>query len=170
MKKHFNKLLRELDEEELREELAMLYDRFPTVKEYYRMELSGSTKTVVDKYKKTLRKTFFTGRRRINRRGRSESKKVLKEFAQVSIHSRDLVELYFYRAEVMVEAVDYYTIDNDSFLMATVKAFEEAMRFAEKEVMLETYKEQIIRLVDYFDGLRRSSYRFRPVYDQYFGS
>lgn len=150
MRKDFNRLLKELDENELRDELKIIYDRFPVVKEYYKLELSGNTKAVVDKYKKALYKSFFTGRRRMNRRARSESKKVLKAFSEVSIHSRDLVELYFYRVEIMVDAVEYYNIENEPFLNSTVKAFEEALRLAKNELLLETFQPQILELVKHY--------------------
>lgn len=169
MRKDFNRLLKELDADELRDELTVLYDRFPIVKEYYKMELGNSTKGVLDKYKKSLRKTFFTGRRRIARRGRSESKKVLKAFAKVSIHSRDLVELYFYRAEVMAEAIGYYHIENEPFLIATEKAFEEALVLTEKELLLEAFQPRIKLLAQYFsDHVRYGSFSFWPVYRRYF--
>lgn len=169
MRKDFNRLLKELDPDELREELRVLYDRFPVVKEYYKMELGSSTKEVLDKYKKALRKTFFTGRRRIARRGRSESKKVLKAFAEVSIHPRDLVELYFYRAEVMAEAISYYNLENEPFLVATEKAFEEALVLAEKELLLEAFQPQIKLLAQYFsDHVRYGSFSFWPLYNNYF--
>ena len=170
MKKDFNKLLKQLDAEELRDELLNLYDRFNVVKEYYKLELSGNTKAVLDNYKKALRKSFFTGRRRINRRGRSEAKKVLKAFAEISIHPKDLVDLYFYRAEVMTDAVIYYNIENDSFLTATVKAFEEALTLAENELVLQSLQPQIHKLMVHFnDNVRYGSYSYWPAYQARFG-
>ncbi|NJC27720.1 DUF6155 family protein [Neolewinella antarctica] len=170
MKKDFNRLLKEIDADDMREELRVLYDRFPVVREYYKMELGESTKAVVDKYKADLRKAFFSSKRRVSRRGRSESKKVLKAFSLVSIHPRDLVELYFYRAEVMAEAVVHYRIENDSFLLATVKAFEEALVLAEKELLIESYHPQIEQLSQYFgDHVRYGDYSFWPLFREYFG-
>ena len=170
MRKNFNRLLKELDAEELRDELQNLYNRFAVVKEYYKLELSGNTKEVLDNYKKALRKSFFTGRRRVNRRGRSEAKKVLKAFKEVSIHPKDLVELYFYRAEVMTDAVITYHIENDSFLTATVKAFEEALTLAENELVLQSLQPQIHALMVHFnDNVRYGSYSFWPAYQARFG-
>ena len=168
MRKDFNRLLKELDADELRDELTNLYNRFGVVKEYYKLELSENTRGVLDKYKKDLRKSFFTGRRRVNRRGRSASKKVIKAFAEVSIHSRDLTELYFYRAEVMTDAVIYYHIENDSFLAATVKAFEEALVLAEKELLVTSMQPRIYKLMVHFnDNVHYGSYSFWPAYEQY---
>ncbi|MEO0731304.1 MAG: DUF6155 family protein [Bacteroidota bacterium] len=156
MKRDFLKLLKTLEEDELREELQMLYDRFPAVKEYYRLELSANTAAVLDKYKKQIRKAFFTGRgRRMGKRGRSNSKKTLKEFAQVSIHARDLVELHFYRVRVMLEAADFYYVTNEGFHQSIVSSYAEACRLAEKEVLLDSFREPARKLIPlaYFESV-----------------
>ncbi|MEL7160084.1 MAG: DUF6155 family protein [Bacteroidota bacterium] len=156
MKRDFLRLLKELEEAELREELRMLYDRFPAVKEYYRLELSANTAAVLDKYKKLVRKAFFPGRgRRMGKRGRSNSKKVLKDFSQVSIHSRDLVELHFYRVRVMLEAANHYYVDNEGFHKSIVSSYQQACRLAEQEVLLDGFRDTARELISLarFEGV-----------------
>lgn len=171
MKRDFQKLLRELDEEELRAELAAVYDRFAAVREYYRMELGATTKPVLDRYKKMVRRAFFAGRRRVSKRGRSASKQVLKDFGAISIHPRDLVELYFYRAEVMTRAIGHYRIDNEPFHKSTVAAFRDACKLARREVLLEGLRPQVEALCTLFEEERRlGNYSFWPVFSEYFPS
>jgi hypothetical protein len=153
MKRDFLRLLKELDEEELREELKSLYERFPALREYYKLELSGSTKGVLDKYKKDLRKAFFTGRRRMGKRGRSNSARVIKDFKEVSIHAKDLIELHFYRVSVMIEAMDHYNVDNEPFYNSMLKSFERSAELAQKELMLETFREMAEEIVAHFEGV-----------------
>jgi len=82
MKRDFLRLLKELDEDELREELKTLYDRFAVVREYYKLELSTNTKAVLDRYQKEIRKAFFPSRGyRMNRRARSARKVTLTRLA-----------------------------------------------------------------------------------------
>lgn len=153
MKKDFLRLLKELDEDELREELKSLYERFPVLREYYKLELSGSTRAVLDKYKKDVRKAFFTGRRRIGKRGRSNSAKVIKDFKEVSIHAKDLTELHFYRVAVMIEAIDYYNVENEPFYNSMLKSFERAAEMARKELMLDTFREMADEIVSRFEAI-----------------
>lgn len=141
MKRDFLRLLKELDEDELREELKSLYERFPVLREYYKLELSGSTKAVLEKYKAAVRKAFFTGRRRMGKRGRSNSAKVIKDFKEVSIHSKDLIELHFYRVAVMIEAMEYYNVENEPFYNSMFSSFIKAAEMAQKELMLDTFRE-----------------------------
>lgn len=153
MKRDFLRLLKELDEEELREELKSLYERFPALREYYKLELSGSTRVVLDKYKKDVRKAFFTGRRRMGKRGRSNSARVIKDFKKVSIHVKDLIELNFYRVAVMVEAIDHYEVENEPFYKSMFTGFERAAEMAQKELMLDTFRKTANDIVVHFEAI-----------------
>ena len=168
MKRDFNKYVNHLDESELREELQRLYARFPVLKEYYQMEL-GDSKKVVDKYKANLRKSFFPGRGR-GKRGRSQSRKIIKKFAEISIHPKDLIELYFYRAELMAEYIAARRVDSEAYHESTVKAFEDASAMAENEVLLEFFGDGARQLTELFETQRRNHhYSFYPTYRQYWG-
>lgn len=153
MKRDFLRLLKELDEDELREELKSLYERFPVLREYYKLELSGSTKAVLEKYKKAVRKTFFTGRRRMGKRGRSNSAKVIKDFKEVSIHAKDLIELNFYRVAVMIEAMEYYNVESEPFYNSMFTSFVRAAEMAKKELMLDTFREVAEEIVTDFESV-----------------
>ncbi len=166
MKRDFNKYLNHLTEEELREELQRLYARFPVLREYYQMELTDPKK-VVDKYKAALRKSFFPARGR-GKRGRSQSRKLIKKFAEVSIHPRDLVELHFYRAELMAEYINAMRIDSEAYHDSTVKAFEEACAMADAEVLLDYFGDGARQLAELFEAQRRDRrYSFQSTYRQY---
>lgn len=128
----------------------MLYDRFPVLREYYKLELSNNTAKVLEKYKKDVRKAFFTGRRRMGKRGRSNSNKIIKAFSEVSIHAKDLLLLHLYRVEVMIEAIHYYGVTNESFHASTVKSFTKALKLAKNEVLLDSIQPEAERLVALF--------------------
>lgn len=155
MKRDFLRLLKELDDEELRDEMKVLYDRFSVVREYYKLELSANTGAVLDKYKKAVRKAFFTGRRRMNKRGRSASNRVIKDFSEVSIHPKDLVLLQLYRVEVMIEAINNYWVESEPFHESTVNNFHKTLQLAQKEQLLESVREEAERLLELFDDQKR---------------
>ena len=168
MKRDFLKLLAELDEDELREELKALYERFPVLREYYKMELSGNTRKLLEKYKAALRKTFFTGRRRMGKRARSNSAKVIKDFKEISIHAKDLIELQFYRVAVMIEAMEYYNVDSEQFCHSMIRSFVQAAELAQKELMLDTFKETAEVIVKAWEGPGYySGSSLLEVYNQY---
>ena len=155
MKRDFLRLLKELDADELREEMKVLYDRFPAIREYYKLELSANTGAVLEKYKIAVRKSIFTGRRRMNKRGRSASSRIVKDFAAISIHPKDLVMLHLHRVDVMIEAIKHYKVDSEPFHDSTVKSFRKALQMAEKEQLLESVRPEAQRLIWLFDEQSR---------------
>lgn len=166
MKRDFNKYLAHLEEEELRAELAKLYARFPILREYYTMELTDPKK-VIDKYKADMRKAFFPTRGR-GKRGRSQSSKLIKKFAAISIHPKDLVELHFYRAELMTEYIQERRIDSEALHASTVKIFAQACEMAEREVLLDYFGAGARELCQLFEQCRRVNvYSLWPPYHQY---
>jgi hypothetical protein len=166
MKRDFNKYLAHLDEDGLRTELANLYARFPVLREYYTMELTDPKK-VIDKYKSDMHKAFFPTRGR-GKRGRSQSSKLIKKFAAISIHPKDLVELNFYRAELMTEYINARRIDSEAFHDSTVKTFAQACEMAEREVLLDYFGAGARVLCQLFEQSRRvAAYSLWPTYHQY---
>lgn len=163
MKRDFNKYIGQLEEGELREELSLLYTRFPVLREYYAMELTDPKK-VIEKYKIKMRKAFFPTRGR-GKRGRSVSSKLIKAFAAVSIHPKDLIELHFYRAELMAEYIDAMGIDSEGFHESTVKTFADACGMADREVLLDFFADGARQLSHLFEGQRRDpNFSFWPAY------
>lgn len=170
MKRDFLRLLRELEDDDLRDELRALYDRFPAVREYYKLELSTNTGAVLEKYKAAVRKAFFTGRRRMNKRGRSASNRVVKDFAAVSIHPKDLVLLHLHRVDVMIEAIRHYRVESVPFHESTVGSFRKALQLAEKERLLTSVWDEAQRLIWLFDEQKRvREVSLSPVGREFYG-
>ena len=153
MKRDFKKYLDHLEEDELRAELTKLYARFPVLREYYVMELTDPKK-VIDKYKAGMRKAFFPTRGK-GKRGRSASSKLIKAFGAVSIHPKDLVEMHFYRAELMTDYIGARRVDSEAFHASTVKTYADACAMAEREVLQDYFADGARRLAEAFDRQRR---------------
>ncbi|MCP9236162.1 DUF6155 family protein [Lewinella sp. JB7] len=166
MKRDFNKFIAHLDADELRDELAMLYGRFGVLREYYAMELTDPKK-VIDKYKANMRKAFFPARGR-GKRGRSASSKLIKAFSAISIHPKDVIELQFYRAELMTEYIGARRIDSEAFHESTVKTFADACAGAEQEVLLDYFAVGAGKLAELFEQQRRNRhFSLYPTYRRY---
>lgn len=156
MKRNFQKLIAALDAEELREEMTALYERFELVRKYYAVELSGDTTATVNKYKKQLRQLFFPNRGR-GKRARSASRKVLAEFKAISVFPEDLIELYFYRAEMMMSYIHHRRIDGEAYHKSAVAAYRDACKLAANAQLSERFEENARQLRDTF--LTISSWR-----------
>lgn len=169
MKRELTKYLDHLEEEELRQEILELYQKLPVVREYYQMELGENTRPLVEKYKKDIRKTFFPARGR-GRRGRSESRKVIRTFTKISIHQKDLVELFFYRVSVMVDYLAAHRLENESFHASIVTSFAEACRMAQREILTDYFRETAREIATKHESSKRLyGHSLLPDWEAYFG-
>jgi hypothetical protein len=169
MKRELTKYLDHLEEEELRQEILQLYKKLPVVREYYQMELGDSTKALVDKYKKDIRKAFFPARGR-GRRGRSESRKVIRAFEKISIHQKDIIELLFYRVSVMVDYLTAHRLISESFHDSIVTSYAEACRLTEKEILTDYFREKAREVALHHEYNKRLyGHSLLPIWEEHFG-
>lgn len=166
MKRNFQKLINNLEAEELREELTQLYDRFDLVRKYYSVELSGDTSKTVAKYKDQLKKLFLPTRGR-GKRARSNSAKVIKEFSDISVFPEDLIELYFYRTEMMQEHIRVFHVDNEGYHASLISSYTEACQRANKALLGANFREKALELANRYHDERRlrgTSYLMQEVW------
>lgn len=162
MKKDFNKYIKSLDEEGLTKELKTLYDKFPLIRKYYKTELSEDSSAVLAEYKAKLKKEYFPTRG-YGKASSGNSRKVVTEFKKVSTHSSDLVELWLYRTEMMLEYTLAYGDIDEPFYNSLYTGFAEACKLIGKEALHKHYQDDCLKLVNMSEELGWG------VYDDLYG-
>ena len=111
-KSQFFKHIKELNINELQQELLSLYDKVPEVKKYYSMELGDEkerTKLYV-KAKKEIAAKYATKSYRKPRRPRIQKvNKILSEMKKSSIFDHEMIDLYLYDVETaLLFSIQYH--------------------------------------------------------------
>lgn len=145
-KKDFNKFLSTLTKPELIKEIEKLYSKFPAVKTYYEVEISGDTTALLNKAKEQIKNEYFPARGEAKARS-SIVKKVIDDFAKISIYPKDIVELHLFRFEMAVKFQDMYGDMDEPFYNSAYNAFSKALSLAEKHGYLQEIKPQIEKIV-----------------------
>ena len=138
-KKDLTKFLVDLTKEELEKEVEKLYVKFKEVKTYYDIELSGDTSAIVNEIKAKIKKEYMPDRGHGQARS-SVVKKVIDDFAKVSIFPSDLVDVILYRVEMGIEFSDNYGDINEAFYSSAENAFERALKLIEKHQLHSDFK------------------------------
>ena len=169
MKREFNKYLKSLSEKELIKELQKLYTKFEPVRKYYQLELSDNTEAIVKEFKAKIKKEYFPPRGYGQARS-SVSRKVITEFKKISIHPKDVVELLFYRSEMMLEFSLSYGDMEEAYYNSIYSSFKEACKLIAKEKLEQYYlqycREFIVRSDQVGWGL---SYDLAYLFREHFG-
>ncbi len=167
-KKELKKFLKELSKEELIKEVEKLYSKFSPVKTFYDVELSGDTTSLLEKAKIKIKNEYFPARG--NPKARSgEVKKIIDEFAKVSVYPKDIIELYLFRFDMAVMFTNIYGDVDEPFYNAAYNAFAKSLKLMEEHGYKNEFK---IRCWGIVDDLRETGWGFsdavRELYTTYF--
>jgi competence CoiA-like predicted nuclease len=102
--KELNKYLKELSKDELIKEVNKLHSKFKLVKEYYASELGTDNGKLLETCKDKLAKLILKSGRTI-KPDVALANKVIREFASVSVHKVDVIDLMLYKVELCCEFV-----------------------------------------------------------------
>jgi hypothetical protein len=150
-KSSFIKHLQELNEEELRKELELLYSKIPEVKQFYSMEL-GSEKDrnkLYEKTKKEIKAKYATKSLRKPRRPRIQKiNKLLSEMERLSIFSSDMIELHLFNVEEGLRFAISYSFSSVPLNNCIINSFEKAVQSIVESKLDETYRDKCKSFVE----------------------
>ena len=110
-KAQFKKHIEQLDEEGLRSELMLLFEKVKEVKTFYKMEL-GSEKDrskMYAKAKKEIEAKYKTKSYRKPRRPRIQKiNKIIKDIREKTVFEHEMIDIYLHNAECAVRFMDTY--------------------------------------------------------------
>jgi gas vesicle protein len=146
-KKELKKFLNDLSKEELIKEFEKIYSKFPQVKTYYDVELSGDTSDLLNKAKAELKKEYTYSDNSARARS-AVAKKIIDDFAKVSIYPKDLAELYLFRFEMAAKYNRDFGEVNEPFYNAAYNAFAKAISLADKNNYLDEMKGKFLHAIE----------------------
>lgn len=147
IKPELNKYLKSLEKHALEAEVKKLFSKIPAVKQYYELELAAASSNVLEQYKAKIRKEYFPGRGFGNARS-SVSRRVVLDFRKISVFPRDVVELWLYRTEMMLDYTLAWGDMNESFYNSLCISFEEACYLISEEELKNEFQEYCSRLLE----------------------
>jgi hypothetical protein len=146
-KKNFKKFLNDLSKEELIKELEKLYSRFPPVKTFYDVDISGDTSFLLSEARRKIENEYFPSKG--FGKGRSgEVKKIIDEFAKLSVYPKDVIELYLFRFKMAVKFTKVYGDIDEAFYTSAENAFKKAMLLIQKNGYKEEMRENVKEIVE----------------------
>lgn len=169
----FKKHIDNLDEEQLREELMLLYEKYEAVKTHYKMDLGSDNdrKRVYDNAKKDIASKFKTKSYRRPRRPRIKAINViLKRLAKNAVFPHDLIDVYLFTTESAIHFMKEYDFHSEPLNNVILNSYNKACLGIKDSMLQEDFKERcrkIILTLNYYFGLRMTLRRlFIEVYPE----
>ena len=152
------KILDEMSEVELKQEILKLYTRLPQVKDFYNQDLMSEEErqVVLKGYKDKIYKQFWTsGGNPKGMINNTTIKGVISEYEKIALFPYDVVDLLIYRVEVATDLANQFGGMAESNYNASITAFKKVMKMIKENNLMSHFEDrckQILKAnnVDYW--------------------
>jgi hypothetical protein len=168
---NLKKQLAEKTKEELIQEIAMLCQTFPQVKEYYQGQ-SDDIQKIVKKYKDIIEKEFIEGKTRGLPKARlAVARKAVNEFKRLTTDPERLADVMLTYVESISWFNTEYGPDDEDFYTYPVDMLDQVLPLLAKHQLLDKFEPRIYAMVQnatdgwgYQDSLEE---RYEEVYGRF---
>jgi hypothetical protein len=160
--------LAQKSKEELVQEISILYQRFPQVKDYYQIQASAEDE-VVQKYKNLIIEEFTEGKRRAFPKARlAAGKKAVSDFRKLTSNPELIIDVMLTYVETVSSFNSNFSPDTEEYYTSPEDMFEKALAMMKEDNLLSKFKtraQKIVRnAVDGYGQRDALKDRFEDVY------
>jgi hypothetical protein len=142
------KYLRKKSDVELVEEIADLYKKFETVKEYYRASFFNDDETVLQKYKDVITEEFFPKSLHADSKVRlSVARKAVRDYKKVSCSDSGCAEIMLHYVEIGIEYTNTYGGIDSPFYSSMAAMYFYAADFIKSHNMVNLFQKRLYKMV-----------------------
>jgi hypothetical protein len=125
------KILDEMSEDELKQEILKLYNKLPQVKDFYNQDLmtEEERQEVLNKYKAKIFSEFWTSKG--NPKGminNTSIKSIVVDYEKICLFTFDLIDLLIYRVEITTEYAEQFGGMAEPNYNASITTFKKAIK------------------------------------------
>ena len=167
-KRELRKYLKELNKEQLEDQIADLYDRFKNVKEYYDFAFNPNENALIEQCRFQISKEYYPVTSRKAKMRRSVAQKWIKKLVSLDADSSLLADVMFFNIEIAQSFSGEHFVSQESFYTSFYKSFDEALRFVSEKGILNEFKGRIEKIAgDAWDQQWPNRKAFEDISDMY---
>lgn len=150
----FKKLINEMSENDLREELLKLYTKLPLVKDFYNQDLmtEEERQVVLKSYKDKIYKQFWTPKGNPKQPNNLQLRTLVAEFEKIAVFPYDVIDLLIYRVETTTDHANDFGGTGDANYNSAITMFKKATKLI-KDNNLKSYFEDRCKTIFEADNL-----------------
>ena len=144
-KRALKKYLTGLKKPELEEQLVDLYDRFPSVKQYYDFVFNPREDKWVQEAKVKISNEYYPLKRKKARARRSVAQKYIKQFLKLGMAPHLIADVMLYNLEVAQSFSKERNVP-DAFYKSMLNSFTQLIQHVSLYEMLPDFKDRIVEV------------------------
>jgi hypothetical protein len=149
-KRDLKKYIRELDKEQLEEQIIELYEKFSAVKVYYNFVFNPKEETLLQECKIKISNEYFpiktSGRAKKPKMRRSVAQKYIKHFTVLGVDPFVIADVMLYNIEIAQTFSSGHPIKQELFYKSMFNSFEQAVAFMIANGILNEFKSRIMTI------------------------
>ncbi|PZQ84159.1 MAG: hypothetical protein DI548_10055 [Flavobacterium johnsoniae] len=147
-KRDLKKYLKELDKEQLEEQLLELYEKFSDVKTYYDFVFNPKEDKLLQEAKLKVTNEYFPLKGKRAKLRRSVAQKYIKHFLSLGVDSYVIADLMLHNLEVAQKYTARREMRYASFYKSMLNSFEQVVKYSIENGMVSEFKERIFHIKD----------------------
>lgn len=147
-KRDLKKYLKELDKEQLEEQLLELYEKFSDVKIYYDFVFNPKEEKLLQEAKLKITYEYFPLKGKRPKLRRSIAQKSIKHFISLGVDPYVVADLMLHNIEVAQKYSAKREMRYSSFYKSMLNSFEQVVKFSIENGMISEYKARIFEIKD----------------------
>lgn len=147
-KRDLKKYLKELDKEQLEEQLLELYEKFSDVKIYYDFVFNPKEEKLLQEAKLKITAEYFPLKGKRPKLRRSIAQKYIKHFISLGVDAYVVADLMLHNIEIAQKYSAKREMRYSSFYKSMLNSFEQVVKYAIENGMVADYKTRIFEIKD----------------------
>lgn len=145
-KRDLKKYLKELDKEQLEEQLLELYEKFSDVKTYYDFVFNPKEDKLLQEAKLKVSNEYFPLKGKRAKLRRSVAQKYIKHFLSLGVDPFVIADLMFHNLEVAQKYTARREMRYASFYKSMLNSFEQMVKYCIENGMVSEFKDRILEI------------------------
>ena len=142
-KRDFKKYIKELNKEQLEEQIIELYDKFSNVKVFYDFAFNPNEDKLVGEAKVKIANEYFPIKGKRAKIRRSVAQKYIKHFLTLGVDVTMVADLMLYTIETAQRFSSKRFIKHESFFKSIFTAYQQAVNFMIENGILNEFLDRV---------------------------
>ena len=149
-KRDLKKYIKELNKEQLEEQIVELYEKFSAVKVYYDFVFNPKESTLLQECKIKISNEYFpvksTSKRKKPKMRRSVAQKYIKHFMLLGVDPFLIADVMLYNIEIAQTYSSGHVIKQELFFKSMLNSFEQAVQYLIAKGILTDFKSRVMAI------------------------
>ena len=145
-KRDLKKYIKELNKEQLEDQIIELYDKFPNVKVYYDFAFNPNEEKLISEAKVKIANEYFPIKGKKAKMRRSVAQKYIKHFLILSVDVTMIADVMLFTIEMAQKFSNKRYIKYESFFKSIFTAYQQAVNFIIENGILNEFLDRVVEV------------------------